>query len=146
MTKKLSKSAMMSKRKNKHTPEVEKEYKKPLIKKRKPNRSIGGDIALYFFLLVVAFIMAFPIIYAVSSALKPLTKFSLSIRPLITSRIYLLRWESLGLPSADICLTRYLLPESVQPDILSQLQWVLSYLQSMSSREHRDSLRQLPQP
>lgn len=58
--------------KNKKKEVVEKEYKKPLIKKRKPNRSIGGDIALYFFLLVVAFIMAFPIIYAVSSALKPL--------------------------------------------------------------------------
>ncbi len=58
--------------KNKKKEVVEKEYKKPLIKKRKPNRSIGGDIALYFFLLLVAFIMAFPIIYAVSSALKPL--------------------------------------------------------------------------
>ena len=43
-----------------------------LIKKRKPNRSIAGDIALYFFLLLIAFVMAFPIIYAVSSALKPL--------------------------------------------------------------------------
>ena len=43
-----------------------------IIKKRKPNRSIAGDIALYFFLLLVAFVMAFPIIYAVSSALKPL--------------------------------------------------------------------------
>lgn len=50
----------------------EKPYKKPLIKKRKPNRSIAGDIALYLFLLLVAFVMAFPIIYAVSSALKPL--------------------------------------------------------------------------
>ncbi len=50
----------------------EKPYKKPLIKKRKPNRSIAGDIALYLFLLIVAFVMAFPIIYAVSSALKPL--------------------------------------------------------------------------
>ncbi len=60
----------MSKRKNK-IPE-EKPYKKPLIKKRKPNRSIAGDIALYLFLLLVAFVMAFPIIYAVSSALKPL--------------------------------------------------------------------------
>lgn len=58
--------------KNKKKEVVEKEYKKPLIKKRKPNRSIGGDIALYLFLLLVAFIMAFPIIYAVSSALKPL--------------------------------------------------------------------------
>ena len=43
-----------------------------LIKKRKPNRSIGGDIALYIFLILVAMIMVFPIVYAVSSALKPL--------------------------------------------------------------------------
>ncbi|MBE5859209.1 MAG: carbohydrate ABC transporter permease [Butyrivibrio sp.] len=43
-----------------------------ILKKRKPNRSIAGDIALYLFLLLVAFVMAFPIIYAVSSALKPL--------------------------------------------------------------------------
>ncbi|MBR4529538.1 MAG: carbohydrate ABC transporter permease [Lachnospiraceae bacterium] len=50
----------------------EKPYRKPLIKKRKPNRSIAGDLFLYLFLILVAFIMAFPIIYAVSSALKPL--------------------------------------------------------------------------
>ena len=59
-------------KKRKEKVQVEKEYRKPLIKKRKPNRSIAGDIALYIFLLIVAFIMAFPIIYAVSSALKPL--------------------------------------------------------------------------
>lgn len=58
---------------SKKTKEIkEKPYRKPLIKKRKPNRSIAGDIALYVFLLLVAFVMAFPIIYAVSSALKPL--------------------------------------------------------------------------
>lgn len=51
---------------------VEKEYRKPLIKRRKPNRSIGGDIALYIFLILVAYVMAFPIIFAVSNALKPL--------------------------------------------------------------------------
>ena len=51
---------------------VEKEYKKPLIKRRKANRSVGGDVALYIFLALMAYIMAFPIIYAVSSALKPL--------------------------------------------------------------------------
>lgn len=51
---------------------IEKVYRKPLIKRRKPNRSIWGDILLYLFLLFVAFVMAFPIIYAVSSALKPL--------------------------------------------------------------------------
>jgi len=50
----------------------EKEYRRKVIRRRKPNRSVGGDIALYLFLLLVAFIMAFPIIYAVSSALKPL--------------------------------------------------------------------------
>ncbi len=50
----------------------EKEYRRKLIKRRKPNRSVAGDIALYLFLLMVAFVMAFPIIYAVSSALKPL--------------------------------------------------------------------------
>lgn len=61
----------MSKKK-KQVVEVEKEYKKPLIKRRKPNRSIAGDIALYVFLALVAYIMAFPIIYAVNSALKPL--------------------------------------------------------------------------
>lgn len=51
---------------------MEKEYRKPLIKRRKPNRSIWGDIFLYLFLALVALIMAFPIIYAVGSAMKPL--------------------------------------------------------------------------
>lgn len=52
---------------------VEKEvYRKKLIKRRKPNRSIWGDIFLYIFLIFVAVVMAFPIIYAVNSALKPL--------------------------------------------------------------------------
>lgn len=59
----------MSKKKKE---QVEKPYRKKLIKKRKPNRSIAGDIALYLFLIFIAFVMAFPIIYAVSSALKPL--------------------------------------------------------------------------
>ena len=47
-------------------------YHKPLIKKRKPNRSIWGDIFLYIFLALVAILMFFPIVYAVESALKPL--------------------------------------------------------------------------
>jgi len=51
---------------------LELDMSKKLIKKRKPNRSIAGDIALYVFLVLVAIVMAFPIIYAVSSALKPL--------------------------------------------------------------------------
>ena len=50
----------------------EQPYRKKLIRRRKPKRSIAGDIFLYLFLVFVAFIMAFPIIYAVSNALKPL--------------------------------------------------------------------------
>lgn len=61
----------MSKKKIKEE-NVEKVYRKKLIKKRKPNRSIAGDFFLYLFLAGMAFIMAFPIIYTVSNALKPL--------------------------------------------------------------------------
>lgn len=50
----------------------EKAPRKPLIKRRKPNRSVWGDFFLYLFLAFVALVMAFPIIYAVNSALKPL--------------------------------------------------------------------------
>lgn len=60
----------MSKKKNQVT--MEKEYHKKLIKRRKPNRSIAGDIALYVFLGLVAFVMFFPILFAVNNALKPL--------------------------------------------------------------------------
>ena len=58
----------MSKKKEK----APKPYKKPLITRRKPNRSVGGDIALYIFLALVAVAMAFPIVFAVANALKPL--------------------------------------------------------------------------
>ena len=58
-------------RKNK-TETVQTVYRKKLLTKRKPNRSIAGDIALYIFLVLVAMVMVFPIVYAVSSALKPL--------------------------------------------------------------------------
>ncbi len=46
--------------------------KKHLIKRRHPNRSIGGDIGIYLMLCVVAVAMAFPLIFAIGSALKPL--------------------------------------------------------------------------
>lgn len=58
--------------KKKKEANIEKEYHKKLIKRRKPNRSVAGDIALYIALALVAFIMFFPIIFAVSNALKPL--------------------------------------------------------------------------
>ncbi|MBO7334492.1 MAG: carbohydrate ABC transporter permease [Lachnospiraceae bacterium] len=59
-------------RKRKEKPVIEKEYKKPVIKRRKPNRSIAGDVVLYIFLILMAYIMAFPIIFTVSNSLKPL--------------------------------------------------------------------------
>ncbi len=49
-----------------------KPYKKPLIKRRRPNRSIGGDIAIYFVLFLFAIAMVFPMVYAIESSLKPL--------------------------------------------------------------------------
>ncbi|MBE5951137.1 MAG: carbohydrate ABC transporter permease [Lachnospiraceae bacterium] len=58
----------MSKKKQKEP----KPYKKKLIKRRKPNRSIAGDIGLYLFLALVAVAMGFPLVFAVSNALKPL--------------------------------------------------------------------------
>lgn len=47
-------------------------HKLKILKKRKPNRSRAGDFFLYLFLLLVAVAMVFPLVFAVSSALKPL--------------------------------------------------------------------------
>lgn len=62
----------MSKKIKKVKEEKEQVYHKPVIRRRKPNRSIAGDVALFIFLAIVAVIMVFPIIYAVNAALKPL--------------------------------------------------------------------------
>ena len=59
-------------KKKKKDEEDDMSYHKPIIKRRKPNRSIAGDIFLYIFLILVAMLMFFPIVYAVESALKPL--------------------------------------------------------------------------
>lgn len=52
----------------------EKVYKKKakILRRRKPNRSRIGDMFLYLFLVLVALVMVFPLVFAVSSALKPL--------------------------------------------------------------------------
>jgi len=63
---------MSKKNKKKEQEKLEPVYHKKLIKRRKPNRSVVGDFFLYLFLMLVALVMAFPLIYAVSSALKPL--------------------------------------------------------------------------
>ena len=55
-------------KKNKETQVV----KHHLIKKRKPNRSIAGDLAVYLFLTFMAVLMLLPLVYAINMAIKPL--------------------------------------------------------------------------
>ncbi|HEX3022662.1 MAG TPA: carbohydrate ABC transporter permease [Lachnospiraceae bacterium] len=43
-----------------------------LFKRRKPNRSKGGDIGIYIVLVLFGLFMAFPLVYAINSAFKPL--------------------------------------------------------------------------
>ena len=45
---------------------------KKIVKRRKPNRSVVGDVVIYFLLFLIALAMVFPLVFAVSSALKPL--------------------------------------------------------------------------
>ncbi len=40
--------------------------------RRKPNRSIGGDIGVYLFLFLSSIVMIFPLVFIISSSLKPL--------------------------------------------------------------------------
>ena len=37
-----------------------------LIQRRKPNRSVGGDIGVYIFLLLVGIAMVFPLVFAIN--------------------------------------------------------------------------------
>ncbi|MBO4749565.1 MAG: carbohydrate ABC transporter permease [Lachnospiraceae bacterium] len=43
-----------------------------LIQRRKPNRSVAGDIGVYIFLLLVGIAMVFPLVFAINMSLKPL--------------------------------------------------------------------------
>ncbi|NLJ96340.1 MAG: carbohydrate ABC transporter permease [Clostridiales bacterium] len=42
------------------------------LKKRRPNRSRGGDILIYSILIIFGVFMGFPLVYAINSAFKPL--------------------------------------------------------------------------
>ena len=42
------------------------------IKKRKPNRSLGGDIGIYIMLILFGIFFVLPLVYSISSAFKPL--------------------------------------------------------------------------
>lgn len=45
---------------------------KKIVKRRKPNRSVVGDVVIYFLVIFIALCQVFPLVFAVSSALKPL--------------------------------------------------------------------------
>ena len=59
-------------KKNKYRPLDEHEIHHYKVKRRKPNRSITGDIVLYFFLALLALIFVFPLFYQICNAFKPL--------------------------------------------------------------------------
>ncbi|MCR4952547.1 MAG: carbohydrate ABC transporter permease [Treponema sp.] len=40
--------------------------------RRKPNRSVGGDIGIYIFLGLCSVVMVFPLVFAIATSLKPL--------------------------------------------------------------------------
>ncbi|WP_066716999.1 carbohydrate ABC transporter permease [Clostridium sp. Marseille-P299] len=42
------------------------------LKRNKPNRSLAGDIGIWFILILFGLFMAFPLVYAINSAFKPL--------------------------------------------------------------------------
>lgn len=58
--------------KKKKQMEAQTVYKPKLLKKRKPNRSRVGDFFIYAFLLFMALLMVFPLVFAINNALKPL--------------------------------------------------------------------------
>ncbi len=41
-------------------------------KRRRPNRSVGGDIGIYLMMAIIAVAMVFPLVFSISSSLKPL--------------------------------------------------------------------------
>ena len=42
------------------------------IKRRKPNRSVGGDVGIYILLILFGIFFVLPLVYSISSAFKPL--------------------------------------------------------------------------
>lgn len=50
----------------------EKQPRKVILKRRQPNRSRIGDLAIYIVLLFIAMLMVIPLVFAVSNSLKPL--------------------------------------------------------------------------
>jgi ABC-type glycerol-3-phosphate transport system permease component len=51
---------------------AEKEPKIRRFKRRRPNRSRFGDLFIYLFLILIALLMVFPLVFAIGQSLKPL--------------------------------------------------------------------------
>ena len=46
--------------------------RKKILKRRKPNRSVGGDIGIYILLILFGAFFALPLVYSICTAFKPL--------------------------------------------------------------------------
>ena len=76
---------MSKKAKAKQATTYYKPYHKPLIRRRRPNRSVGGDVGLYIFLTLMAIVMVFPLVYAVAKVKKQVV-FTQNITSLLSLR------------------------------------------------------------
>ena len=62
----------MKKRKNEDMKNKAENKQRMHLKRRSPNRSRGGDLGIYMILIFFGLFMIFPLVYAISSAFKPL--------------------------------------------------------------------------
>ena len=116
------------------------------LKKRKPNRSRAGDFFLYLFLFLVAIIMVFPLVFAVSSALKPLEELFMFPPKIFARNPTLDNFADLFVTMGKswVPFTRYFYNTLFITVVgtaghLIMLQWERSCLQSMISRAERHS-------
>lgn len=73
--KKMIEEAIAASREGKDLSQKKKKVRKGRIKAgRKPNRSIAGDIFVYFVLILFGCFFVFPLVYSINSAFKPLNE------------------------------------------------------------------------
>ena len=80
------------------------------IFKRSVNRSIGGNIVVFLFVLALACFMVLPLVYAVSSAFKPLDEIYIFPPRLFVRRPTLDNFVQLGLLTGSfwVPLSKYI--------------------------------------
>lgn len=79
--------------------------------KKRVSRSLGGDVVLTIFLLLVGIFMAFPMVYAIGNAFKPLDEFWVFPPHFFPRRLTLQNFRDLTFLAANslVPFTRYLL-------------------------------------